>query len=82
MKRNCIVFNLIRELVLFAIVFVMVVGIFGVPEDFAPHFFRDMILSKAIGIGAGWLWWKLYQYWGERHLIYSWEESNESDNIA
>lgn len=45
-------------------------------------FFRELIVSKAIGIGAGWVWWKLYQYWGKRHLIYSWEEPKESDNIA
>lgn len=82
MKRNSVVFNLSRELILFAFGLIMVVGILSAPEDFAPHFFRDLVLSKVIGFGAGWAWWKLYQYWGKRHLIYTYEEPDESDNIA
>ena len=82
MKRNCIIFNLSRELFLIALCLVMVIGVCCAPEYGAPHFFRELIVSKAIGIGAGWVQWKLYQYLGKRHLSYSWEEPKESDNIA
>ena len=82
MKRNCIIFNLSRELFLIALYLIMVFGVCCAPEYGAPHFFLELIVSKAIGVGAGWVWWKLYQYWGKRHLIYSWEEPKESDNIA
>ena len=52
MKRNCIIFNLSRELFLIALCLIMVFGVCCAPECGAPHFFRELIVSKAIGIGA------------------------------
>lgn len=58
-----------RYYVLFLLGFVATVGIFGVPDDNSPTWFTDMLLSKVIGFGAGYILYRLIIYWSKRNLI-------------
>lgn len=63
------VFLNLRYYVLLLLGFVAIIGIFGAPADDSPTWFGDMILSKVIGFGAGYVHLKLFDHWSKNNLI-------------
>jgi hypothetical protein len=72
-----------RYYVLFLLGFVATVGIFGVPDDNSPTWLGDLIFSKVIGFGAGYIVCKLVGYWSKRNLIPEFDEitKDEEDDL-
>lgn len=54
-----------RYYVLLLLGTIAVFGIFGVPDDDSKTFLADMIISKIIGFGAGYIIFRLYLHWSK-----------------
>ena len=52
-----------RYYVLLLLGLIATVGIFGTPADGSPTWFVDMIVSKVIGFGAAYYYYRLMMYW-------------------
>ena len=53
---------------------VALLGIFSEPFEDSRTWLSDLILSKAIGFGAGYAIFRLYGYWSGKDLIPELEE--------
>lgn len=60
-----------RYYLMVVIGFVVVVGVFGIPEDTLPigEWTWKLILSKVIGFSAGYLLYKLVNHWESKNLV-------------
>ena len=72
-----------RYYVLAVLGFISMVGVLGMPDEDSPTWFMDMLLSKAIGFGTGYIMCRLTLYWSKRNLIPELDEieKEEEDDL-
>lgn len=71
-----------RYYILTILAMLTILGIFSEPLPDSETWYRDMFISKLIGFGSGYLFYKLVQYWEARNAIPELsEELNEEGEI-
>lgn len=69
-----------RYYVLLLLGFIAMIGIFGIPADDNPAWFSYMILSKVIGVGAGYAMYRLIEHWNKNNLIPELDKQTEGED--
>lgn len=68
-----------RYYVLFIFASIAFIGVFSCPYDDSETWFSDFFISKAIGFGAGYIWYRLHIYFESRNEIPEFERLLDED---